>query len=316
MTFLSRRALLLGVLSAPLAGRTAVCADAAPVIIRDALGNHTFHQVPQRVVALQWDTLDDLLGLGLAPAGAADPGPWPEWVRFPPLPDEIVDVGTRAEPSIERILALRPDLIVAGATQADLAEKLRAAAPVLCFENSRADAPLGQAETAMAQFRDLAKLFHREKEAERVLAAIEAELSLWRKRLAKAFPARPPVQVIRLASLTTAFIYTPNSITAWVVEKLGFSPSLSAPNASYGLTQRRLKDFRHCTDTLVVYVRPFAQEQKLRESVLWQALPFVRKGHAVPAEPFWSHGGVMSILATARSISRALLSLAPQGGAS
>lgn len=309
----SRRSLLLAGLSLPVVGRAAMSPE--PVAVKDLLGTQTFDTVPQRVVALQWDTLDDLLGLGVTPVGVADPGPWPEWVRFPALPAGISDVGTRAEPSIERLLAVKPDLIVAGATQTDLAKKLRAMAPVLCFENSRAVAPLGQAETAIEQFLTLARLFRREAKAREVLDAIETELADWRRRLAVAYPVRPPVQVIRLASLTTAFIYTPNSITAWVVEKLGFTQSLTARNASYGLTQRRLKDFRHFEDTHVVYVRPFAQERKLKESVLWQALPFVRRGHAVPAEAFWSHGGVMSILATARSLGKAFLSLAPGGNA-
>ena len=99
---------------------TAFAGEEGAITIRDSRGVHEFTRVPQRVVALQWDILENLVGLGIRPAGAADIASRAEWVREPALPDRIVDVGTRAEPNLERIAELKPDLILIGPTQEDL----------------------------------------------------------------------------------------------------------------------------------------------------------------------------------------------------
>ena len=326
-----RRALLLAATALPAAllSRRLHAAESAEsaepvesdgrIVIRDALGEHAFDRPPERAVALQWDILENVVGCGVTPVGAADIKPWDEWVRTPALPRGVTDVGTRAEPNLARITSLHPDVILVGPTQADLIARLGAIAPTLVFDNSRADAPQGEAETAVAQFRELGRLFGRQAQVEARLARIDAELDALKKRLEAVFPTLPSVQVIRFSTLTTAFIYTPNSITDWTVRRLGMRQPLTAPPAAYGLVQRRLRDLKHLTDAHVLWVRPFSQERKLRESVLWQALPFVRRGLTGPAEPFWSHGGALSILETARSITEGLVRIASaqgRGGAS
>ena len=57
----------------------------------------------------------------------------------------------------------------------------------------------------------------------------------------------------------------------------------------------------------------FAQEKKVLESILWQAMPFVRRGHVASAKPYWSHGGAPSILVTAQSLYEALMSIKVEG---
>ena len=86
---------------------------------------------------------------------------------------------------------------------------------------------------------------------------------------------------------------------------------IGRPASAYGLTQVRIRDLKNLTDAYVIYIRPFAQEAKVMNSILWCATPFARKHHVAPAEPYWSHGGAPSILTTAKRITEALLTLAP-----
>ena len=65
----------------------------------------------KRVVAIEWDTVENLHMLGMAPVGAADMKGYDTWVAAP-RPRGMKDVGSRQSPSIERIAALKPDLIV------------------------------------------------------------------------------------------------------------------------------------------------------------------------------------------------------------
>ena len=288
--------------------------EQGPVSIRDSRGVHEFRKIPQRVVALQWDILENLVGLGIRPVGAADIAPWSEWVREPALPEGIVNVGTRAEPNLERIAELKPDLILIGPTQEDLLAQLNGIAPVLLFENYRAESVEGEAETAIAQFRELAKLLRAEDRAESEIARIESGLAELGEKVKNAFGTSPQVQVIRFSSLTTLFLYTPNSICDYALKKMGIRQPLELPNASYGLTQVRIRDLKNLTDAYVIYIRPFAMEKKVLNSILWCATPFARKGRVAAAEPYWSHGGAPSILVTARRITDALLTLAPGAG--
>ena len=80
---------------------------------------------------------------------------------------------------------------------------------MLLFENYRADSPAGEAETALAQFRELAKLFGRQAQAEAEVARIESGLAALGRRVHEAFGRSPKVQVIRFSSMTTLFVYTP-----------------------------------------------------------------------------------------------------------
>jgi iron complex transport system substrate-binding protein len=88
-------------------------------------------QSPQRVVALSEIDLDSLLALDLAPAGATDG----RGSDHPPAylgerTQGIASVGNFAQPSIDRILMLQPDLILAGGhPDPQLLEQLNAIAP-------------------------------------------------------------------------------------------------------------------------------------------------------------------------------------------
>ena len=275
------------------------------------MGEHVFQTIPQRPAVLQWDLLENLVGLGVKPAGACDISSWDTWVREPALPAGIEDLGTRAEPNLERIAKLKPDVILIGPTQLDLMPVLATIAPVLLFSNYRADAPENEAETALKQFRELAKLFQREAAAEAEIAQWFAQIDAYGDAIRKAFGFVPQIQVIRFSSLTTLFVYTPNSIADWVVRRMGMAQPLTRPASAYGLTQVRIRDLKNLTDAYVIYIRPFAQEAKVMNSILWCATPFARKHHVAPAEPYWSHGGAPSILTTAKRITEALLTLAP-----
>ncbi len=311
---LSRRQVLTWALSVGSSwGITSVCnhvsANPRTVTIEDFRGVQTFTEIPRRVVALQWDTLENLIGLGITPVGAADIESWDAWVVEPKLPAGIRSVGTRAEPNLERIAELKPDLIIIGPTQLDIVKHLEEIAPVLVFENFRGTNPHNQAQVAFEQLDTLARLFERKTQAQALRAQWEQTRENCRRQILAHFGKMPEVQVIRFSSLTTAFVYTQNSIAEYVIDQLGMRQPIRKPATDYGLTQVRLRDLKNLTETYVVYIRPFSQEKKLLQSILWQATPFARKHRVAAVEPYWSHGGALSVALTAERITQALLSI-------
>ncbi|MET0190667.1 MAG: ABC transporter substrate-binding protein [Pseudonocardia sediminis] len=90
---------------------------------------------PQRVVALEFPYVDMLAALGVRPVGVVDDGD-PENL-IPQVREKLGDyqsVGTRAEPDLEKIASLQPDLIIADNDRhAAIYDQLSAIAPTVVF---------------------------------------------------------------------------------------------------------------------------------------------------------------------------------------
>jgi iron complex transport system substrate-binding protein len=94
--------------SAPVAQSAADCR-----LIRHALGETCVPTQPQRVIVLSVPTLGDALALGVTPIASIvyfdDPPPY-----LARHLESIENLGKEEQPSIEKILALKPDLILIG----------------------------------------------------------------------------------------------------------------------------------------------------------------------------------------------------------
>lgn len=58
-----------------------------------------------------------------------------QWVVQPEVPNSVQDIGTRTEPNLEKIAALKPDVILAAGPQQDLLATLGRIAPVVYLPN-------------------------------------------------------------------------------------------------------------------------------------------------------------------------------------
>src|SRR5665811_1665584 len=96
--------------------QTPVASPAAtsyPLTVTHDGGDTTLESQPQRVVALEWNLVEDLLVLGIQPVAIADVEGFKTWVTIDvALADDVQDVGTRQEPSLEALEAAEPDLIL------------------------------------------------------------------------------------------------------------------------------------------------------------------------------------------------------------
>jgi len=109
--------------ASPRLSRLAVAATLAAILVVSGLAQSG----PRRIVSLVPATTEMLFGMGAGDrvAGVSD------YDRFPPEVEKIAKVGGLLDPNLERILALRPDLVIVYDTQADLKRQLdRAGIPV------------------------------------------------------------------------------------------------------------------------------------------------------------------------------------------
>jgi iron complex transport system substrate-binding protein len=99
--------------------------------------------------------------------------------RYPPQVEKLERVGALLDPDLEKILGLRPDLVVVYGTQTELQEQLkRAGVPSFPYRH-------GGLADVTATMRQLGARVGRAREAERAAAAIEARLDAIRQRAAK-----------------------------------------------------------------------------------------------------------------------------------
>ncbi|MBA5237732.1 MULTISPECIES: Fe(3+) dicitrate ABC transporter substrate-binding protein FecB [Pectobacterium] len=107
------------------------------VTVQDEQGSFTLDTPPQRIVVLELSFADALAAIDVSPVGIADDND----------PDRIMadvrehikpwhSVGTRAQPSLEAISALKPDLIIADSSRhSGIYTALKAIAPVLLLKS-------------------------------------------------------------------------------------------------------------------------------------------------------------------------------------
>ncbi|KON52174.1 iron-hydroxamate ABC transporter substrate-binding protein [Vibrio parahaemolyticus] len=282
----------------------------ADITVHDAYGAVTFEQVPQRVVVLNWDILEQVLALDIEPIAAPNLPGYRQWVVNPYAPESIEDIGTRAEPNLEKIASLKPDVILAASPQQDLIPLLRQIAPVVYLPNfSQNEAA---AQTAIKHFRTLGALFDKQELAEQKLAKLNDSFKQLRDKIRQHYSAPLDVLVMRFSTPNSVLLSTENSTTDYVVEQLGLTNPIKVSARAWGIKQDRINRLQNLDQSFVLYVQPFPQESKLNSSPLWQAMPFVKKQRVNSVRAVWAYGGAMSLQYMAEAITDSLIELAPK----
>ncbi|HBI6864854.1 TPA: Fe(3+) dicitrate ABC transporter substrate-binding protein FecB [Enterobacter cloacae] len=114
-----------------------IAGHAFAVTVQDERGTFTLDKTPQRIVVLELSFADALAAVDVSPVGIADDNDTnrilPE-VRARLKPWQ--SVGTRAQPSLEAISALKPDLIIADSSRhSGIYGALQNIAPVLLLKS-------------------------------------------------------------------------------------------------------------------------------------------------------------------------------------
>uniref|UniRef100_UPI00358DD7E3 iron-siderophore ABC transporter substrate-binding protein n=1 Tax=Vibrio parahaemolyticus TaxID=670 RepID=UPI00358DD7E3 len=282
----------------------------ADITVHDAYEAVTFEQVPQRVVVLNWDILEQVLALDIEPIAAPNLPGYRQWVVNPYAPESIEDIGTRAEPNLEKIASLKPDVILAASPQQDLIPLLRQIAPVVYLPNfSQNEAA---AQTAIKHFRTLGALFDKQELAEQKLAKLNDSFKQLRDKIRQHYSAPLDVLVMRFSTPNSVLLSTENSTTDYVVEQLGLTNPIKVSARAWGIKQDRINRLQNLEQSYVLYVQPFPQESKLNSSPLWQAMPFVKKQRVNSVRAVWAYGGAMSLQYMAEAITDSLIELAPK----
>lgn len=270
--------------------------------ITHALGETEITGTPERVVTLEWSYTEDLLALGMHPAGVADIAGYQSWVKIPvALADDVVDVGTRQEPNLETLTQLSPDLIIGPAFRiADIYEELSAIAPTIAFDAYPTDENTTQFTAVKEAFMTIADLVGRTAEGEAVLAAMEEHFAAARAQVEAAGKAGEPFVLAQAFGEDTVSIrlFTDNAMAVEIVEQIGLENSWSDEEFQlYGFTTVGMETLPDLGDLNFFYVVQDDNNVFQRESIqpLWESIDFVQNGNAYPlGGDTWLFGGPLS----------------------
>jgi ABC-type Fe3+-hydroxamate transport system substrate-binding protein len=291
-----------------LAALTLFLNQAFAVTVNDSRGPHEIATPPERVVALDWPIAEQLLELGVSPIAVTDVDGYNTWVMRPALPAGTESVGLRHEPNVERILELKPDLIVISDEQIDFADTLERIAPVLHFDSFSIDHD--NAAQARKVYLELSKVFGKEEPAKARLADLDARLDAMKQSIHDHFGGQfPKVVITRLLDTTHVRVYGGNSMAEAALTALGIEPAFPQPRSEWGFVLKRVEDLGAIKGGVVLDIGPFPAADELFPTPLWKAMPFVRADRFASVRPSWTYGGAFSVGHLAESFTEALLKL-------
>ncbi|OLR93076.1 ABC transporter substrate-binding protein [Actinokineospora bangkokensis] len=246
--------------NAPANGTAPAAADAFPVTVEHKYGTTTIPAKPQRIVTLGLSDQDAVLALGGKPVGAIDwfkerpygVWPWTDALWGDARPEVV---GERDDYNLEKVLALKPDLIVAeysGMSQQQY-DELSKIAPTLGQPKGFADygAPYQDMTRAIAKAMGAtAAADERIKGIEDKFAQVRAAHPRWQGKTIAAIDPSQPGKIVAFADTDPKAAF---------LEQLGFTvpqaitdAAVAANNNAAELSYERLDLID--TDVIVVLV--------------------------------------------------------------
>jgi iron complex transport system substrate-binding protein len=254
-------------------------------IVKHAMGEIPVPSAPQRVVVLDTGELDSVLALGVKPVGAvlaiADQ-PIQEYLKD--RTEGITIVGTIAQPSLEKIAALKPDLI--------LSSKLRHEA---IYSQLSQIAPTVFTETTGVAWKENLKVhadaLNRSEDGDRLMKAYLARTEAFKAALGPRV-GQVRVSVVRFTQ-DRVRAYAVGSFSGTILQDAGVArpPLQQARSTFVEVGQELIPEM----DADVLFVSRFgdtgATEARFRQDPLWSRLDVVKRGaiHEV-GDDYWMLG--------------------------
>lgn len=297
------------------AGAASGAPAAGPVDITDERGPLHLDAPAKAVVSLEWGLTENLVALGVKPIGQADVKGYNIWDRSAPIDASTPDVGTRGEPSLDAIAALKPDLVV---TTKDLPENVIAqiskTTKVLTLRGSDGADPIGYMRKTVTT---LAQATGTTPQGEKLLSDFDAKITGGRDALAKAGKTGAPFTLsdgwVESGNVSLR-MYTPNSYFGGIAKELGLQNQwTTGGDKDYGLAQTDVEGLTKITNaqSAFLYIANDTDggdfTDALKNNAVWKQLTFVKdaKVERLP-DGMWMFGGPASASTFVDAITAAL----------
>lgn len=245
--------------------------------VKHAMGETKIPSQPKRVVALDQSFVDAVLTLQTPVVGyttyRAIDAKLPDYLgpALQTYGKEATPVGTLEEPSLEKIMALKPDLILSAKVRHEkLYDKLSKIAPTVFSESTGA--------IWKDNLRLVAQALGKEDVAESALTAYQERAARIGAAIKEKEGELPTISIVRFAGEPTVRLYVENSYSGHVMKDVGFPRPQGQPTAqdaiAVDVSQERIADLDAEHIFVSTYQDPSAEEpkQKFLANPLWRKL--------------------------------------------
>lgn len=216
--------------------------------ITHALGTSIINHAPKKVIALDMNEVDALDQLQIPVAGMPKDFV-PHFLAHYKDDPLIRDLGAIVQPNIERVYALKPDLILITSLQANHYQELSKLAPTIYFDVNYFDSGVSYIEKIKAHMLMLGKIFNKQLLANKKVAELDSKF----QRAKKQIETRTEKAMIVLHNNGALRFFGAQSRYGFIYNALGVkSASPSAETGSHG--QPISHEFIYKYDPDIIYV--------------------------------------------------------------
>ena len=241
-----------------------------------------------------------------------------DWVAAgKPIPASTANVGTRSEPSLEKVAALKPDLIIA--TRESVAKnrpKLERIAPTAVFRgyvDPKTNRDGAEWERMTSQFERTAALLGKEEQADKVLEQVEADVAAAKAKIDAAGHAGDSVALTQgyTAGKPVARLFDDGAMLVDVARRIGLENAFDGAKQEWGLTEVGLEGMRKVGDADWLLTMAVPKDDPFRtvwaRNAAWKRLPVVEAGHVRSiGGDTWTWGGPLSAALAAERMAEAI----------
>jgi ferric hydroxamate transport system substrate-binding protein len=230
----------------------------------------------KRIVSLDYGLAQTMIALGTLPIAIPAVSEWNTWVREPPLPSGVADLGGMLEINMEVLQQLKPDLILSTPYLEASRHLFERVAPVEVLPVHATGTPPWP--HILAATRRIGALTGRESEAERLIARSEemiAEASARSGRLRDT-----PCLFVNFYDLYHVRVYGRNSLYQDVLDRMGIPNAWQGETNAWGFSLIGVEDLDPGGNAQMFYFDPMPPDvlAALGRSPLWRNMSFVRAG--------------------------------------
>jgi iron complex transport system substrate-binding protein len=280
-------------------------------MVKHELGQSCIPLHPQRLITMDQESLEVAVALGFKPIAAASSNLVANKTAIlQEKVGKIIELGKEGQPNLERIVQLKPDLILGMFVSPQIYPVLSQIAPTISIEYSQT----GWKQTLQR----VADLMDRQQVAEHLLKAYQQRIKTLQSQLAQ---RSKPLQVTVMRFYTdvnlTQFL-NQNSFTVSILQELeGVSlpdvqlQQIQIPNSDYGYINISVERIDWLdSDIMFMVIDPGAEDslQFYAESPLWQTLNVVQRQQVFPVNSgYWIFGNILSANAVLDDLSQYLI---------
>ncbi len=261
-------------------------------VVKHVMGETCIPLNPQRIVTL-YSNLGNTLALGIKPIATTYTAnePLPEYLRD--KMDGIELLGDTSQPNLEKILLLKPDLIISSSELEKIHKQLSFIAPTIAMNHS-------PAPSWKVQLEELAKMLNKEKDSKQLMDEYWQRIEKLKRALGD-HRHQMQVSVASVSPNHEIYVIRGSHPSGIVLNDIGLQrPIVERGDFSYpiNISEERLPEIDGDALFILSWRKKGAQEalEKLRQKPLWRQLKAVQQNQVYFVDGLhWHWDNILSI---------------------